>query len=170
MIKEKIGAHIKALRMAKGYSQDSFALKSGLHRTYIAGIESGKRNVSLENLCKIADALEVSLSDLCNYEAPVHNTILIKINDECFLLKTDSELTDEIKKEIEIIARLAYDPDEPSLDEILAEDNIASIGEASNYDIIIALKTLIERKFGIKITFCPIDFETSIGDTVLFGY
>ena len=164
MIKAKVGTHIRELRSAKGYSQDSFALKCGLHRTYIAGIETGKRNVSLENLCKIADALEISLSDLCNYEAPVHCTMLLRINGECFLMKTDRELTNEIKDEIEIICKLSYDEEECSIQSALSSSGYDSIYDASAYDIANAFQSTIQEQLGIHAVFKPIDFEAIINE------
>ena len=64
MIQQELGKRIKELRKAKGYSQESFARKSGIDRTYIASVEAGKRNISIDNIKKIADGLGVSLSDL----------------------------------------------------------------------------------------------------------
>ena len=58
------GKQLKKLRMSKGLSQEKFALKIGMDRTYYASVESGKRNVSLINIKKIADGLELSLSEL----------------------------------------------------------------------------------------------------------
>ena len=48
----------------KEISQEEFAEMCGLHRTYISDIELGKRNVSLENIEKIANALNISISQL----------------------------------------------------------------------------------------------------------
>ena len=45
-------------------SQEELAERAGLHRTYVGDIERGGRNVSLENIEKLAAALELSLSDL----------------------------------------------------------------------------------------------------------
>lgn len=45
--------------MQLGLSQENFAEKAGLHRTYISAIECGKRSISLDNIQKIADALEI---------------------------------------------------------------------------------------------------------------
>jgi transcriptional regulator with XRE-family HTH domain len=50
--------------MGLGLSQEAFAEKADLHRTYIADIERGKRNVSLRNIEKIAGALNLSMSEL----------------------------------------------------------------------------------------------------------
>lgn len=63
-IKEKLGRRIRELRDKKGLSQEKFADLCGLDRTYIAGIEKGRRNVSLINIEKIARAFGLSLSQL----------------------------------------------------------------------------------------------------------
>lgn len=63
-IKVKFGLRLKELRKRTGLSQEKFALECGLDRTYIAGIESGKRNISLESIEKIAKGLNVSLPEL----------------------------------------------------------------------------------------------------------
>lgn len=52
-------SNIKKYRVSLGLSQEQFAEKCGLHRTYISSIERFQRNVSLENIQKIADALDV---------------------------------------------------------------------------------------------------------------
>ena len=53
------GINVRSYRKAKGLSQEAFADKCGLHRTYISSIERFQRNVSLENTQKIADALGI---------------------------------------------------------------------------------------------------------------
>lgn len=63
MITEKVGQRIKDLRSDLGLSQERLALKADLDRTYIAGVENGKRNLSLKSLEKIVLALEVSFED-----------------------------------------------------------------------------------------------------------
>lgn len=65
-IKERIGLRLRELRTAKGLSQEKFSFKCDLDRTYIASIERGKRNVSVVNIEKIAEALETSVSDFFN--------------------------------------------------------------------------------------------------------
>jgi len=52
-------ANIKRLRKERGMSQEDLAFESGLHRTYISGIERGIRNVGLDNIGVIAEALGV---------------------------------------------------------------------------------------------------------------
>lgn len=64
MIKEKLGNRIRELRQNTGLSQEKFALKIGMDRTYFASVEAGKRNIAIENIKKIADGLEITLSQL----------------------------------------------------------------------------------------------------------
>ena len=63
MITEKIGLRIKALRTSLGLSQEKLALKAEIDRTYLAGVEQGKRNPSIKSLEKIIEALEVNFSE-----------------------------------------------------------------------------------------------------------
>ena len=53
------GTNVKSYRQALGISQEAFAEKCGLHRTYISAIECHRRSISLENIQRIADALDV---------------------------------------------------------------------------------------------------------------
>lgn len=53
------GTNMKKYRMQRGLSQEAFAEKCGLHRTYISSIERFQRNVSIENIQRIADALDI---------------------------------------------------------------------------------------------------------------
>ena len=52
---------MRELRTAQRLSQEVLAQKAGLHRTYIGGIERGERNISLENIQKIAQALNCTI-------------------------------------------------------------------------------------------------------------
>ena len=61
---ERFGVRVRELRTAQGYSQEEFAAHCGLDRTYISGIERGKRNVSLRNIEVIAKSLGVSLASM----------------------------------------------------------------------------------------------------------
>jgi transcriptional regulator with XRE-family HTH domain len=58
------GARIKEVRLEKGLSQEKLSFGSDLHRTYIGGVERGEINISLLNIKKLADGLELSLEEL----------------------------------------------------------------------------------------------------------
>ena len=60
----KFGRRVRELRISQGYSQESFAAKCGLDRTYIGGIERGERNVALRNIQVISMALGITISEL----------------------------------------------------------------------------------------------------------
>ncbi|WP_154123988.1 helix-turn-helix domain-containing protein [Grimontia hollisae] len=66
------GKHIRVLRQQLNISQEELAANCGLDRTYISGIERGKRNVSLINIFRLAEALGSTPSALLNFsvEAP----------------------------------------------------------------------------------------------------
>lgn len=53
------GGNLKKYRMLMGLSQEAFAEKCGLHRTYISAIECSRRSIALENIQRIADALKI---------------------------------------------------------------------------------------------------------------
>jgi len=60
----RFGRRVRELRQATGSSQEAFATTCGLDRTYVSGVERGKRNISLRNIDVIAKALRISLSEL----------------------------------------------------------------------------------------------------------
>jgi len=62
--KEIFGQNVRRIRNEAGLSQEELAFRSKLHRTYISSLERGERNVSLENIFAIADALKVPPGDL----------------------------------------------------------------------------------------------------------
>ena len=64
MITEDFGKRLKELRSQTGISQEKFALKIGMDRTYYASVEAGRQNIALENIKKIADGFGISLSEL----------------------------------------------------------------------------------------------------------
>lgn len=63
MITDKIGNRIRELRSRTGLSQEKFAQKIGMDRTYFASVELDKRNISIVNIEKIANGLDISLSE-----------------------------------------------------------------------------------------------------------
>lgn len=66
MIQIEFGKRVRELRMATGLSQEKFALKIEMDRTYYASVESGKRNISLKNIEKIANGFNISIAQLFN--------------------------------------------------------------------------------------------------------
>ncbi|HBE21046.1 MAG TPA: transcriptional regulator [Cyanobacteria bacterium UBA11149] len=68
-IKQRFGLAIRKRRHELALSQEELSFRSELHRTYISDIERGSRNPSLENIAKLAKALEISVSHLfANYD------------------------------------------------------------------------------------------------------
>lgn len=77
MLKE-LGIEIRNRRKQLGFSQEEFAVKSGVHWTYIGGLERGERNPTLKTMIFISDALETSLFDLFRFH--VFKTVVKKQN------------------------------------------------------------------------------------------
>ncbi|TNJ34021.1 helix-turn-helix domain-containing protein [Prosthecochloris vibrioformis] len=63
-IAEKLGRRVRALRLDRGYSQEAFAEMADLHRTYIGMVKRDEKNITVRNAEKIANDLNVSLSDI----------------------------------------------------------------------------------------------------------
>ena len=63
-LRSKVGRAVRRLRLAAGYSQESFADKCGVHRTYMGSVERGETNISLDNLERIAKALNMTAGQL----------------------------------------------------------------------------------------------------------
>ena len=59
----RYGQAVRKVRLEQGISQEELADRCGLHRTYISDVELGKRNISLENIERIAISLNRTLSD-----------------------------------------------------------------------------------------------------------
>lgn len=65
MIRKNLGNRIKEIRLNKmKLSQEKFAMQIDMDRTYLASVEAGKRNISIDNLEKIANGFRISLSEL----------------------------------------------------------------------------------------------------------
>ena len=60
------GRNVQNHRKALGLSQEQLADRAGVHRTYIGMIERAEKNITLVNIEKIAKALNVNISELCN--------------------------------------------------------------------------------------------------------
>jgi transcriptional regulator with XRE-family HTH domain len=63
-VRELLALNLKRLRAVHGWSQDVLALEAGLDRTFVAHVERMKRNISLDNIEKLAAALNVPLASL----------------------------------------------------------------------------------------------------------
>ena len=69
-VRRRVSLNIQALRREKGWSQEELAHQSGLHRTYVSGVERGIRNPTLTVLEKIAEGLCVSIGALTDRAPP----------------------------------------------------------------------------------------------------
>ncbi len=63
-ILKKFGANVRKVRKEKGLSQEQLSFKADLHRTYIGMIERAEKNITLINIEKIANALDVDIKEL----------------------------------------------------------------------------------------------------------
>lgn len=63
-IRKIVAKNLKHYRKAKGYSQEALALKVGIHRTYVSGVERGIRNPTIEILAKLAKPLSIPVWNL----------------------------------------------------------------------------------------------------------
>lgn len=73
-VKRLFGERVRELRRERGFSQEGFADECGLHRTYMSGIERGLRNVSIENVARIAKALRVPIGQLFTWDEGLEPT------------------------------------------------------------------------------------------------
>lgn len=62
----QFGKNVREIRKKKGLSQEQLAFKSDLHRTYIGMIERAEKNITLLNIEKIANALDINITELFN--------------------------------------------------------------------------------------------------------
>jgi transcriptional regulator with XRE-family HTH domain len=60
----RFGKLVRRLRQEKGYSQEEFSFRVGLHQTYVSSVERGERNVTIQTADRIAEALGTTLADL----------------------------------------------------------------------------------------------------------
>lgn len=64
---ELFGKRVRLLRMSRGLSQEELGYQSGLHRTYIGQVERAEKNITLKNIYRIANTLEVDIRELFDY-------------------------------------------------------------------------------------------------------
>ena len=65
----RFGRHLAGLRKKYNWAQDKLALESGLARSYLSGVERGKRNISLRNICILADTLGLPPHELLAFDS-----------------------------------------------------------------------------------------------------
>ena len=121
-LKKQFGKRIQTFRKETGLSQEKFALKIEMDRTYYASVESGKRNVSLENIKKIADGLGVSLSKL--FEEFYQTSVEIN-NKKVFIINNINNSTDKV---LNMILKFIEEPKD-NVYGILISDEIDSLLE-----------------------------------------
>ena len=62
-IRQLFGDRLKEIRLGKCVSQEALALAADLHRTYVSSVERGQRNVSILNIARLAEALDVPIRE-----------------------------------------------------------------------------------------------------------
>ena len=102
------------------------------------------------------------MAELFDFTQPIRKTFIVTINGEEFILEASKELTPEIKEEIEIIARLAFDENDSTLLEVSDCDTTNELLELSVFDIAGLLAKKIESDLQISVTFKPIELEVTI--------
>lgn len=65
--RERFATNLRAARLAKGLSQETLGNLADLHPTYVGSVERGERNVSVDNMEKLARALGLDVIDLLKY-------------------------------------------------------------------------------------------------------
>lgn len=120
---KRFGRRVRNLRESLGYSQEAFAERCGLDRTYVGGIERGERNVALRNIASIAEGLGVSISELMNGVSSMNSK---QLDD---LIRNYSKLTSQqqglVKEIIEYLRaeiRVEVEPISDLVDEDFAND------------------------------------------------
>src|SRR6267142_1309330 len=88
-IKSRFGTAVRTQRKRLGISQEELAGRAGLHRTYVADIERGARNLSLANIEKLAKALDVSIPILFSQAEPQLKPSLVDELPEILLVEDD---------------------------------------------------------------------------------
>ena len=117
-ILRQFGDRVRNLRKAKRLTQEELAEKADLHYTYIGGIERGEKNLSLKNIEKIANAFEINIRELFNYQNSETNkavsSIINAINDL---------LTDKDSNTLGLIRKLIIDIDEWSKEKTIEAES-----------------------------------------------
>lgn len=151
-----IGKVIRKRREAMGISQTELAERAGLHRTYINNIEGGSKNISIDSLKGIADALNTNISELMlsaeatdDAKPPIKVMLVEDSEPDVFLFKqslakitalpTTVEVYEDGKKAQEKIDKLKEASSDELPDIIFLDLNLR--GGRSGYDLLIDIKS-----------------------------
>lgn len=99
-----VGVNIKEIRKQKKLTQEELAEKCELQTSYLAGVERGDRNITLQTLEKIASGLEINAKELFELELPLNNLTLEKTH---LLQIFTSYMQDRSEKEIKLLIEIA---------------------------------------------------------------
>ncbi|MGE7020842.1 helix-turn-helix domain-containing protein [Solibacillus cecembensis] len=99
-----VGINIREIRKRKKLTQEELAEKCGLQTSYLAGVERGDRNITLQTLEKIALGLEINAKELFELESPLNKLTLEK---KQLLRVFTSYMQDKSEKEIKLLIDIA---------------------------------------------------------------
>lgn len=69
-LRQRFAHNLRKVRLEKGLSQEALADLAGLHRTYIGSVERGERNISIDNIERLAEALGCQVTELLKRASP----------------------------------------------------------------------------------------------------
>lgn len=101
-IKKLVGEQIRKHRKYRGFSQEELGARAGLHFTYIGAVERGEKNCSLESLNRIAQGLEVKISELFLFDFQKDEDVIKKEMLKRFK-KRSPEIIDILSKLIMVL-------------------------------------------------------------------
>ena len=105
-IQTKLGLAVRACRRRIGITQEELAWRASLHRTYIADIERGARNVTLRSVVNLARALEVTVGALLSHVADPKASRLATDGDEIRNLARPIMLVEDSATDAQMTARV----------------------------------------------------------------
>jgi len=84
-----VAANLRRLRTGRSLSQEALADRAGIHRTYLSSVERAERNVSIDNICRLASALDVDVRELLapvrlparEYTEPSRRRPILKVSE-----------------------------------------------------------------------------------------
>lgn len=99
-----VGTNIREIRKQKKMTQEELAEKCGLQTSFLAGVERGARNITIQTLEKITAGLEINAKELFELESPIKN---LPIETEHLIHMFAGQLKTKSEKEIHLIIKLA---------------------------------------------------------------